>query len=228
MAETLLSLRTELKKQLGNRTDVADDRYNRWINTALVDLSEELTTDDFESSSPIITISGTNLYSLPPDVEVVRSVSAIDSTDTIYGGYPLAQMDLRFYRQQAIESGAPEFWFIFNRQLLLWPTPDAAYTLTLDSSITVAELTADTSVVNLRPGVQSILLLRARWVAQDALGMSAEALLTQQQYATQVKMRVDRRAQQQQGRNLRVSVPRTDRQLRMGYRGYLDGIRRSS
>lgn len=224
---TLGAIRDELKALLGNRTDIDDTRYNRWINEAIVAMADELEFADTLSSTEMQTTAGEEVYLLPSGIDVLLSVSVVLPDDQFYGGEPLNQMDLKWFRQQATVSGTPEYWMVFNRYMTLWPTPDTTYTLILDSDNVAAELTLDSDLVPFRPAVSSLVLKRARWIGFDALGQPEATGIAQNSYITELRMRKDHIAKQQQGRSVRASVPRTDRQLRLGARGYRDGLRKS-
>lgn len=224
LVETLASTRSKLKKQLGNRTDVDDPQLNEWINSGMIALAEELEVEDFATSRTITTIAAQPAYVLDPDVSLIMSVSVVDPTDTVYGGMPLAQTELQWYRRQAEVTGVPEYWFVFGGSIILYPTPDSAYSVNIDYAVALTELVLDTDPIPFKPGIGSLVILRARWIAQDALGMPEAALLTQDHYATRLKMLLDRRAKQALGRDRQVSVPHSERQLRLGERAY--GLRR--
>lgn len=217
---TLASLRDELKEQLGKRTDVLDSRYNRWLNEAVVAMADELEFPDTLTSASISTASNQEFYVLADGINTILSASLADNSDSFYGGYPLWEMDLDWYRQQAAVTGKPTHWMIYNRYLVLWPKPDNAYTVVLDTDNVSGEMLLDTDVVPFRPSVSGLVLLRARWIANDALGQPEAAALAQNAYITQLRMRADHLAKQQVGRTLKSSVPRTERQLRLGARGY--------
>ena len=217
---TLASMRAELKSQLGNRTDVLEARYDRWINEAVVQMADELEFADTLQSVSISTVALQPFYTLATGINTILAVSLQDATDKIYGGFPLREMDLKFYREQGVDTGKPAYWMIYNRILVLWPAPDAIYTLVLDTDNVSSEMVLDTDLVPFRSAVSGLVLLRARWNANDALGQPEAAALAQNSYITQLRMRSDRLAKQQEGRNLMASVPRTEQQLRLGNRGY--------
>lgn len=219
---SLAATRDELKKQLGSRTDIDNARYNRWINDAVLVIADELELENLLSSYLISTKAGQELYNLTSGTQNVQSVALADDSDSYYGGYPLEMKDLKWYRQQAAITGKPTHWFRFNNILVLWPKPDGVYNLVVETDLVGTELLLDTDLLPFGSGVNSLVVLRARWIANDALGQPEAAALAQNSYITQMRMRVDHAARQQIGRNLRVSVPTTERQLRLGDRGYRD------
>lgn len=72
------------------------------------------------------TVSGTQAYSLP--------TNAVRIVQILYNGEALQEISFRDWELQksggTTPSGKPIQWVMWNRQALLVPTPDAAYTLT--------------------------------------------------------------------------------------------------
>lgn len=63
---TRLEMRTDVKKRLGNRTDVTDADIDKWLNDALLDLTtRRVHIDELEKSGGITTQVGVTAYSYP-------------------------------------------------------------------------------------------------------------------------------------------------------------------
>ena len=100
-----------------------------FIRLAERTIQAELRTSVAESSTDLATVAGTESVSVPADFNGVRNVYVDGNTKQ-----PLAAVALEQLRRSVAgsTSGKPEMYAISGSSLVLAPTPDAVYTLTLD------------------------------------------------------------------------------------------------
>lgn len=212
VGETLASLRTELAAQLGNRDEADATRLNKWINWAYIDLWTSLKLEEAESSFSFNTVSGQALYALPFQVGTTIGASVVDSSNT-YGGVPLEKTDLRMYRMLEDESDRPRKYFRTNNVLVLYPTPDAVYTVVVDFLSRPLPLVNDTDSPALDREWHEAILLNARKKGFSALLEFDKAMPAENDYISNVRRREDRDVEEDTGRIIRSSVPRHGRLL---------------
>jgi hypothetical protein len=109
----------------------------RFINQALGRLHRALHLPSLDARATVITAAGTNVYSLPADF-----VSLQDDEAVLYGTDVLEPVDISEFDQTTAISGPPTTFALSEGLILLYPNPDAAYTLTM-RYWSVQTLTAD-------------------------------------------------------------------------------------
>ena len=125
----LSELKTRVKRNLGNRTDI-DDLITQWINACYLDL---ITTGKFpelgrfapipvpelDATTTFSTTNGTASYAFPADG--LFPISMRDVTND----QPLKQRDIRWYdRHKTSATGKPLIYAIYGGYIYLEPTPD--------------------------------------------------------------------------------------------------------
>jgi hypothetical protein len=214
VGETLASLRSELKKMLAGRTDVDLPRLNLWINFAYQDLASSLEIDDLKSAYGFPTVAGQPLYQVPAVVGSTRSAALIDPVNSpIYGGRPLMKTDVDNYYREENRSDYPQKYFREAGLIVLYPTPDQAYTVALNFWIRPANLVNETDSPILAYEWHEAILLMARAKAFSALLEFEAAQAAQNDYVNLIRRKVDRTQREDEGRIITSSVPRRRSQL---------------
>jgi hypothetical protein len=204
--KTLASMRTELQLMLGGRGDFTPDRLNNWINDAYIDVATSLKIDELKGSLAFETVVDQSLYLLPSVVSSTQAMAVADSTNW-NGGAPVLKTDRDTYRGLPDKSCRPEFYFRDNDLLVLYPTPDKAYVVSLDFRIRPARLVEDTDSPILGEEWHRPILLRARQMAFDDLLEFDKALPAENSALNSVRRRTDREADEDERRVIKSSVP---------------------
>lgn len=229
VGETLLSLRTELKKMLGNRADIDNARLNLWVNFGYVDVAASLKIDELRGSIGFPTVPGQPLYLLPNAVAAIYGAAVADSVNyPEFGGRALDKIDLAGYRSLKVITDEPERFFRLGDLLVLWPTPVAARDLALDFWIRPQPLVVDTDSPILGYEWHESILLNARKKAFSALQEFDKALAAQNDMVASVRTKQDNKAREDENRIVLSSVPRNKMMMQRNLKltdGENDGIR---
>lgn len=210
--ETLATMRSELFYQLGGRDDLTDDRLDKLINWAYLDLWTSLKLDESQSSYGFNTVPGQALYALPYQVRSTLGAAIVDQTSA-YGGVPLEKIDLTAYRRLEVASGPPRQFFRSDRVLVLYPTPDQIYPAIVDFRLRPAPLVADTDSPVLGHEWHETILLNARKKGFSALQEFDKAMPANNDFIDHVRRREDPSADEDTDRVVGSSVPRSARML---------------
>lgn len=188
--KSLLSMRTRLKLELGARTDIPDALWNEWINDGYQDIFASLDLPDAKRSFYITTVASQPLYLLPASVESVQNVSVIDPTDNT-DGLNFDKIDRETYRKLPPSCGTPEAWFREQNILVLWATPDTAYTVTVDATLRPSPLTADDHFPAIADKWHELVLKSAKTRGWEAVQNDTKAALVENSVARQVQRKID-------------------------------------
>lgn len=211
--ETLASLRAELFYLLGGREDATDDRLDKWINEAYVDLWTSLDLPEAKTSFSLTLVPGQAMYLLPPQVTNTLGVAVVDST-LLQGGRPLDKIDLTTYRRYEVESGRPSAYFRSGKNMIVfYPTPNAAHTVVVDFLLVPLPLVDDTDSPILGWEWYESIKLNARQKGFSALLEFDRAILAGNDYVNQVRRKPDTEAEEDSGKIIRSSVPRNGRMI---------------
>lgn len=191
--KSLLAMRTRLILELGRRDDIPTPMWNEWINDAYQEFYAALNLPENVASYGQSLVSGQALYLTPPGIDAIRSVSAQDPTDATVGG-TLEKKDHVYYRKLPVRTGQPEFWFHEKRMLVIWPTPDAAYPISIDGTIKPIPLVVDTDYPALEDKWHEPLLKAAKYRAWEAVQNDAKAALVSNEMSRLIQRRNDRDA----------------------------------
>jgi len=101
----------------------------KYIVDVLGDICQTHDWTFLERSYDLSTVSGTREYSLPGDLELKNILA--DGVRRASWTPPLYYVQDSILDQTVLTSGAPIRYSVFNNQLILDPTPDAAYTITI-------------------------------------------------------------------------------------------------
>jgi hypothetical protein len=204
--DTLASMRLWLMRALLNRDDLSDDEYDLWINDGYLDVCTSVDLDELKGSLSIVTVADQPFYNLPYVVSSTQGASIID-TSLYGGGTPLSKADKAWYREQDNKSGRPETYFREGEVLVLFPTPDKAYTVALDFRIRPLPLTDDTDSPILGQEWHRPIRLSARQKAFDDLQEFDKALPAENSFINSVRRRNNRESSEDEGRVIGSSIP---------------------
>lgn len=212
--KSLATMREHLKVQLGGRTDISDEIYNTWISDAYVDVVTSLDLDESKGSIELMLVAGQPFYLLP---EVLSSIQSIALTDplSIYGGASLSKTDKSNYRALEDAVGEPKLFFRENDMLVVYPTPDKVYSISIDFRARPAPLVDDTDCPFIGPEFHRAILLKARADAFDDLREFDKAAPAENSFVSNMRRRTDREAAEDEGRVIGSSVPgrRSERKM---------------
>jgi hypothetical protein len=118
-----------LKTAIANRMDRSDlDSYMGDIVTlAELRVSRLLRNYQLESTDSFSTAASTSEYSLPSDFQRAMSLTISDGSDT----YPLSFVTQQYGLSEGSATAFPVSWGISNNKLVLYPPPDAVYSVVL-------------------------------------------------------------------------------------------------
>lgn len=144
VGETLSSIRDDVAEQTGNRNGILPATYDKYINRAYKNLAGMIRLKQLDASFSIDTVVNQPFYMLPDAVSFLKRVSYID-TLLFDGGAELAMIDEQTFRNfPDIDATNPRTYFRYNRMLVLYPTPNDVWSLTIDCKITPQPLVNDT------------------------------------------------------------------------------------
>lgn len=190
--KSLLSMRTRLRVELGNRSavDLPDATVDEWINDSYLDMTGGMEFAENKKSFSFTTVVGQPFYLLPTTVDGVRTVSGYDpSTDTV--GTALEKSDAFKYRKRPTQDGDPLEWFREQQMLVLWPTPDRVLTLTVDAKILYAKLALDTDYPAIEDKWHEALFQGAKARGWEALQNDTKAELSNNRQARLISRKDD-------------------------------------
>lgn len=204
--DTLLSMRNWLRRALGGRNDLTDDEIDLWINDGYLDVATSVDIDEMKGSLAIVATVGQALYLLPYTVSSTQMASLLDSS-MMNGGQPLSKGDKAWYREQPQRSGRPETFFREGNIIVLYPTPDKAYTITLDFRLRPLPLEADTDSPILGQEWHRTIRLSARQKAFDDLQEFEKALPAENSVVNSIRRRNNREGTEDERRIVGSSIP---------------------
>jgi len=121
-------IKSEVKKRLGNRTDI-DDRLNIWINDAYFELlmEPEYTFYELDTMDYVVTVANQRIYDLSPIAGLWFILMLRDETNA----REVRKTSIKVLDRAAYTTGQPSKYARFADTLELDPTPDGIYTLKL-------------------------------------------------------------------------------------------------
>lgn len=192
--KSLSAMRARLTLELGNRTDIPIAFWNEWINDAYLDIVASLDLPESKRSYQFITSNGQPLYLLPSQIDTIRSVTLIDPEDDT-NGLMFQKIDTDSYRKLPPSCGPSEMWLREQNILILWPTPDDEYTVTVDARMKPMPLTEDLHYPAVDDKWHELILKSAKARAWEAVQNDTKAALVENAVVRQVQRKRDRDAQ---------------------------------
>jgi hypothetical protein len=198
--------------ELGNRTDIPVSIWNEWINDGILDLWTALDLPESKRSFEMQLRDGQMLYLLPATVDTVRNASVIDTEDA-NNGLSLDKIDSPMYRKLPTACGAPTAWFREQNIIVVWPTPDDDYTLTVDAKVKPAKLTLDTQYPIFEDKLHEQVFNAAKARAWTGVQNDIKAQLTENRLAGQIQRRSDRDARDNENEYPTMRVVRSHKDI---------------
>jgi hypothetical protein len=177
---TLLELRTDARAMLDETTAGfwTDAQLNYWLNEGNLDLAARL--EDLEASDTQSTAASDYQYDLPTDCIKVKRVQ--------YDSFPLAFIgynDLNKYEAvgdpSTSETGTPQYFYLWNNDIFLYPTPTAIKNLTIQYYKRPATMDEDTDTPEHASQFHNLIVYYAVYKAlvKDTLFTDADRMMGQ-------------------------------------------------
>lgn len=165
MGIQIADLRTKLRKATGtDSADLPDIDADLLLNQAYWELLDKFPFREKEVRGTFETIVGTRSYNAPSPFEALRHLAIRDLNSPQHT--PLDQMGLDVYEQQYNEEessrGKPTHYVREGCQIVLFPTPDDIYTITIRYLTVLADLST-TQNPNIPQSWHEIILLGGIW-----------------------------------------------------------------
>lgn len=152
---TLVQIRDEVKSSMGARSNLANVRFNTWINLAYIDIASGIDFTELDGVLVIPTVVGQNNYTGPVNPLIVQLVRD-DTNNNLLQWIPESEY---FRLDRSVANAAPERWTRRAAEILLWPNPVAIVSLSALFKITPTALVADGDLTILPPYVDNALIL---------------------------------------------------------------------
>lgn len=164
----LTTMLSRLRERVGNpdTTDVPDATLTARINEAYSFIWDRYrfhanrTTD-----SSIVTVAGTASYALPADCDIIMSVRDVTNTTKL----KKIGKD-KYDAKGVISNGKPTEYFRENNNLILWTTPDGAYTIRVRYKQAMTELSAGADIPSVPTAWHDGIVALARFMYWDTKG----------------------------------------------------------
>lgn len=160
MARTYLELQTEVLDH-GFSPNRYRARVKRWLNDALGKVARRVNLPTEDVTSPISAVAGTSSYALPSDLVRIDSLRVARSPRDII----LTPEDRQTLDTLDQVRGLPTRYALDGQNVVLWPIPDAAYTVNLRYQRVPGQLVDDTNVSPLANEYDDLLICYALWRA---------------------------------------------------------------
>lgn len=170
---TLLQIRDEVKSSMGNRPNILDARYNVWINLAYTDVASGIDFTELDGSLVIPTVIGQNNYNGPVNPLIVQMLRD-DTNNNLLGWIPGSEY---FRLDRSVATAKPKRWTRRALELLVWPNPNAIYSLTAYFKITPIALSGNADVTVLPSYVDNALIMLGAAYGLLAVGEDQRAAL---------------------------------------------------
>lgn len=207
-------MRTQLDIMLAGRTDFEDDMFYLWINQSYVDLCTSLDIPELNASIAITLAVNQPLYRLPLQVRAIDMVSVIDTVNYgDLGGRKLTKIDKAKYRRSPALVDEPREYFTEGDILILWPTPKAIRTISIDFKIRPDFLEGEDNYPILPPEWHEVIVRNARVKAHSDLREFDSASITNNEVVGLVRRKTDPDAVEDSDNIIGSSVPRRRSQL---------------
>lgn len=198
MALDIVSLRRQLREHLGmvgSATDELPDvdtadktGADTYLNRAYWEVLDKFKFREKEVSGTFSTVIGTKFYQVPSPFEALQSLS-IEDVNTLQHK-PLDRIDKDVFEQVYVNrtdaQGKPENYFREGNGVRLWPTPDAAYVLTISYWTVLADLGSLNPQTNIPQNWHEIILFGA--ISRAFLGVNRDFEGSQHARAYQVSL----------------------------------------
>lgn len=173
---TLLQLVNEVLRRTGqvevstlSNAQTPATQTRDFINDTCFEMAQKLKTQRFLKQGTITTANGTSAYNLASDAEINSLLG--DSVLESGSEQPLRETDYTYPLTHGRDAtGQPTCYYRAGNQLVLYPTPDAAYTVQYSYLIKPADLLDDDDTSPLPPEWEKVLILGAQARLEKFLG----------------------------------------------------------
>lgn len=156
----------------GFADNVYRTRVKNWLNEAQGRISRILELPSLYATTNIVTISGTDTYTISNMVRINGVTNASNPTELTYVEDPA---DITYYNQNGQNLGNPQYYTFTGTSLRFSPIPDSAYTLTVDYYGSPSTLSADSDTSSLPSDYHDVMIsyaLSRAYRSEDDMQMS--------------------------------------------------------
>jgi hypothetical protein len=213
--ETLKTMREKLVTMLGGRDDLDAIQLNDWINGAYVEVATGFEFEETENMFRFVLDVNQPFYRMPEGIDYdIRLSIALPESESFARGRELTKLDMASYRDLP-ESAAygfgtkipPQFYVIWNSYLIVYPTPQERFTMTMDLAIIPKPMVNDYDSPVLQVDWHRAILLKAKQQVLEDTKNPQEALIAENAYIKYVQSRANRKALKKVGRIAHASFP---------------------
>jgi hypothetical protein len=131
---TITQMRTELRDHLGvDDIELPDASADLLIDRAASELMSKFHFTAMQDEQTITTVADQAAYTIPVSTDAIEGLYFEDDVSKQHS--PIDRITFDFYEQHyqnsTVASGKPNVYFRRNDEVILHPTPDAVYTLTM-------------------------------------------------------------------------------------------------
>ena len=166
MSMALSDLQDEVRELTGDdSTDLPDAALNKLINRAYEKIRDVFPFRVEETTSVAVpTVDGTKSYGMPTGYDHLVSIAIVDDNSK---HFKLERITRQYYETVFVDTtdneAFPTNYFRENDQIILYPTPDNAYTLVITYNATLTDLSAAGDVPEIPAVWHEILAYGAGW-----------------------------------------------------------------
>jgi hypothetical protein len=185
---TLIEMQSELRYALDNRADLTMTQLNRWLDWSYyqVSMPDVYRHRELQGTQNITTISGTYQYAINDDAYAIYTVR----NTTV--GFKIRPRSYQYIQELTRHAGRVAFYCLWNRQLVVFPTPDSGNAgQVLDvayfkrpESLTAAVSTNPASI--LAPEWDEVIVLGAIWRGWRSLNRPELAVEAKETYGLMI------------------------------------------
>jgi hypothetical protein len=173
---TLLQLVNEVLRRTGqveistlSNAQTPAVQVRDFINDTYFEMLQKLKSQRFLKQATVTTINGTASYNLASDAEINALLG--DSVIETGNGQALRETDYTYPLTHGTNAtGKPNCFYRAGNQIVLYPTPDATYTVQYSYLIKPANLNADSDTPQLPAEWEKVLILGAQARLEKFLG----------------------------------------------------------
>jgi phage terminase large subunit-like protein len=198
--KTVGDVYSQVKRVFGDESGVqlTNTDIVRWINEAQVDIAKQNQILPATATLPVT--SNVATYSLSGVTPRIDSVASILLNGRRIGNIPISQAEesISLADPEAIETGAPQFWYEWAGEITFWPKPNKDYTMLIRYTAEPTDVTVNVTDVLSVPDecftdVCNYVLMRAYEMDENAEMMAVK----QAEYSTSVAERGETERQAQ-------------------------------
>lgn len=154
---SLLQMRDEVTSSMGTRPNILPARYTTWINLAYTDIASGVNFAELDEVDVLVTAAAQHNYPIPTNPLIIEMVRD-DTNENLLTWLP---NDEYFRLDRSTTTGKPKRWTRRGVEILLWPDPDAIYSLSRYFKATPDILAVDGDITVLPGYVDNGIILLA-------------------------------------------------------------------